>query len=1386
MGKLSNFKKLLMAGTAVVAVTVLVMPISVHAATVVVNGADVVVVADPLATPAIDFQTANIATVNAGILITGTVTSTADLQGILTFSGASTVSGAVGAVNKALSTINAGVAAVTFGSNVNSGIVNITGASTVSFNGNVTGNINLGTNDGIVSIANNKSIIGTVDTGSLELGTLTLLGSSNVSGTVGSAAQIKVINAGALGSSSSFSGAVNATTINITSSGAVTFNSTVNSTSINVTSLNFLGAGTVTFNNTVTFTNALDFNNNDATVILGSGVTITKSIDNTGVTNNLGTLTLAGGTQIINSNIGATRSLKVVNAGANGATSVFNNTVNAATINITGTGSVTFSGAVSSTSSIKFLGAGSLVFNATASGAVDFADKDGVLALSNNINLANNVDNTIGLGSMGTLNLSGGTQTITGNVGATKSLKVVNLGATGGVSTITGTTNAVNINATGTGAVTLTGAVTGIVAMGTASAATFGSSVIGDVSYGGAGALTIGSFLTGNLTITGSGTTGVTGAITGIVALGLSGNATFGSSVTGDISYAGVGTVSIGSFLTGNLTISAAGTATVTGLTTGNVTMATGSTGTFTGGVTGAVSLTGSTANFGALVTGDVTLAGVSTATFNNALIGNLSFTGDSTAILTSGDLTGAVSTSVANNGTLTLSAGAAQTVSGTVGATNSLKVVNAGANAATSNFSADVVTQNFNLTGTGIINFNGNLKGALNYKAAGGTVNLADGMNISGATAVTTDATGKLTLLGSSTMPGTIGSAGLSLGTLEAGATGSTSSFSSDVYATNFSSTGTGSTTFNGALKAASINFNAVASTTGAITFNGDVSGSIDGNSGVIGAGIGNVTFSTNASAVTSIGTTGILKTLSLTGNATTVSVTGGNIKGADTTSIGNNILSATAGSFTMGAGQTLNINILGATSGQVVSSVAPVLNATSNVLLSIDTNAYVPDNQSFTLVDDLTNAGGGIPTVDFTASNTSMITFTQDTANTNDLIVTSTRKALNTFATGVNAIRVANAMDLLGMNGDATLDTIQLNLQTAGNAGNSAQVTSILDSLVSNADGGVTSSNLSLGSLTQGINEGRIATIRLGGEDYYNSDTQFTGLSAGNPVAPNGYTAWFQGYGDSSVQDSYNAYSGYKSNIYGTVFGIDTTEVFEDTVFGVSFSVGQTQVKSKNANSTQSDISNYGISLYSNYDFNNFMFMDTQIGLGYNSVDSRRFNVGGTGGSTARANYNTIQYQAKSILGADLWIPSGLIITPTLSAAYTFLYSESYIESGAVGASLDIAGQRMAILDLGGGIDLAYKMQNAEDGSFLKPIIHASYTYDAIGDTLQTDAKFTGGGTSFSTFGTPISRSRFNGGLGIVYASPSLWAVSLNYDYEYRNHFSANSGSLRLTGSF
>ena len=674
-----------------------------------------------------------------------TQTLTAPYIANLVFTGSNTVSGYTDIENGNIQ-LNGGV---TFTGPVTAGSVNVNTTNTVTFNDTV--NLSPGTTDELKFIVDgniilNSNLTGNITSGGDNLGTVTLSGdgtgkAQSIIGNIGSSTSLDlgILNIGSDTVSANYS----KTTIN----GDVFANSTV------------LNNGTT----------------NSSELILASGKNITSTI--TTADNGKGILTLFGGTQTVTGQVGTGGvgglSLAEVNAGANGATSTFTNDVFATNLDVEGTGTVNLGGDFTGT-------------------ALRYND-NGIVNLADGKNINSSI--TSDAPNQGTLNLVG-TSTVTGQVGdATNNLKEINAnGIAGKTVTFANNVYATNTNI-GAGTVDIKGNLTGAVNSTSPGVGTLTTTGIIDQIITG----TVGNI--GNLNISNIGhSTTVAGNVNAVnTKIDSTLIMTDGSNITSTITGAGNLTLDGSSTVTGTVgnTTTSLGNINANGIAGETVTFAndvyatnientgTGAT-TFQANVVATnvnVNVNAGTSTFQDNLTAATTTISTGTGNFNTvsgATTSDLRFTDNGTANLNNG-LTGNVTTTADNKGTLNLVGSSNQTVTGPVGASGaSLAEVNAGANGSTSTFANDVYATNTNI-GSGRVDFNtvsgitntniiftdngtanllNGLTGNIDFAGKDATVNVSDGKGILGSVqTLASNNTGIINYQGDGTISGNIGS---------------------------------------------------------------------------------------------------------------------------------------------------------------------------------------------------------------------------------------------------------------------------------------------------------------------------------------------------------------------------------------------------------------------------------------------------------------------------------------------------------------------------------------------------------------------------------------------------------------------------------------------------
>ncbi|MBI3440215.1 MAG: autotransporter domain-containing protein, partial [Proteobacteria bacterium] len=613
-----------------------------------------------------------------------------------------------------------------------------------------------------------------------------------------------------------------------------------------------------------------------------------------------------------------------------------------------------------------------------------------------------------------------------------------------------------------------------------------------------------------------------------------------------------------------------------------------------------------------------------------------------------------------------------------------------------------------------------------------------------------------------------------------------------------------------------------------------GTVTGNLTGGTGTdtlnLGGGqiVGTTTLGTGANVVNVTGTYTIGGTIGSGGSIALTTQNGGtlNVDNTITTGAGNiavngggtlNLEAASVtstgsvtntGTTTIAAGQTLTAATQVAAAGTygfAVSDIAGIKTegklaltggainlggATINAVVT-PASGYIPSGSTFLVASGTAVAttpiasGAGLLPQAVGSSSSALYTFKYATGD-NAAIAGGTNQQVYLIATRLpvnstlgaaitpNDTTTNATLVTIGTTGNAALNTTQGVVASSTTA---AAVHSNLQALTPTIDGGAQSSALNIGSDTQEIAETRMAALRSGDASG--------GVAAG--VSANGVSMWIEGHGQHAIQDVRNAVEGYHSNTWGSAIGVDSSTLMNDGILGFAINYGRTSIDSQNANTTTTDLNNYGFNFYGAYKFDQQTFVNGQAGYAYNTIDSDRHNAD-LAGATAHGSTHSDQYSAKLSLGRDYPSDHGLTLTPMVSAAYTDLNTAGYAETGAGGADLVVGSNSQNVFDLGIGANVGWKLKNNVTGAVMNPALHVGYAYDLVGDKVQATSSFSGdpAATAFTTTGTSPARSIFDAGANVVYMTPANWEFSANYDFQYKQDYTSHTGEVRATSHF
>jgi fibronectin-binding autotransporter adhesin len=748
---------------------------------------------------------------------------------------------------------------------------------------------------------------------------------------------------------------------------------------------------------------------------------------------------------------------------------------------------------------------------------------------------------------------------------------------------------------------------------------------------------------------------------------------------------------------------------------------------------------TGDTATFSSTVRAqNVYITGTGTAAFGgNVLDTDVNFSADGFATLAdtkdfSGDVTGS-----SGLGTFTLLG--THTIAGNIGSTllgnNGLKLLTIGDVAGAAGKTVTV---------------NGNIKALTINFAKDNELKLGSGYSLTGATTTTTNDTGTLTFLGSTSTGGNIGTGGLGGRALKA---------------VNFN----GATTLFDNIYATDTNVNSGATLTPG-------GGDINGNLSVLAGG-----------------------TLSLGSNL--MRVVGGAFSSADTSGINVDIAGGASGKIeatdavaSVDNGTKIFVNLIGnphANQFTILESIGGI-GTIPDANITDDSGRFyftqVADTNKLILMAHPYGAG----------------TFAADGTNANAQAVGAVFDAIDDAGATGDMLTVIDTLDALSdaQIGDA-LNTMYPDV-SSGAAEGSRSLTSQGFTTVSNRlggarSGGASGSGVSSGDMPSGVGvwmQALGSNMHQGerkGIQGYNANLFGTTIGA-DKVLDSHFRSGFAGsYGWARVKSKEGGspsddINSYQATIYGSYDSLDLCKARQGGK--KSYEAVRSQVE----NSWYVD----GMAAFTqnNYDSRREIWVTPasvrvakaeHYGQQYstNFEAGYKFVVGGL--SFPRKRESSLDPRLKHSgmtskeSSSDMEYGS-LEITPFVSLGYNYLYMNKYKEKGADSLNLTVQGEGFHQLEQGLGTKLAYPIVSKKMGTFI-PSAKAAWLYDYIGDRFQTTASFAGGGPSFDTIGAKPAKSGMLFGAELAFLNKGNVTLTGNWDIELKDQFMSNTyyGTVR-----
>lgn len=526
-------------------------------------------------------------------------------------------------------------------------------------------------------------------------------------------------------------------------------------------------------------------------------------------------------------------------------------------------------------------------------------------------------------------------------------------------------------------------------------------------------------------------------------------------------------------------------------------------------------------------------------------------------------------------------------------------------------------------------------------------------------------------------------------------------------------------------------------------------------------------------AADVTFVGASDINGTFNV--GSYTVTHTGNMDASAGTLDLGTGTVN-TSGTFDGDADTTVKSTVTGNTAyGKTVAQGNVTTNAGTDVALTI--SGYVADGTELTLVDGSKAGAGAV--ADLTAAtqitdNSSLLSFTQKTADNDSLVVIASRdNTMDSVTTGSG--KTAGA----ALEADAAAGKVSADLNTVigmvESQGSSKKVAAAVTELAPEVNGAGVEGTLAAAGKVAGTVSNRMEAAR----GYASLGN--TGVASGDEWIK-GYGVWGKFFGGYAEQDLRDGIDGYEATTLGFALGADK-QFTDNMTAGLALSYANSDVDSKDASEgNNTEIDSYAINLYGTYNNGSPWYVDGQLNFGLSEYDTKR--VINFASRTAKGSFDGYQYGAK-VGGGYTYDMGSTLVTPMASLQYTRLELDGYTEEGAGGANLKVNEQDYDVLTSELGAKLAVKPFEMS-GWTVAPEVHAAWLYDMVKDKAEVTAQFTGGTTSFKTEGKDPAEHTAKVGFGVDVANGQDVTVSVNYDAEIKDEYLGHAGALKVRYDF
>ncbi|WP_305668750.1 autotransporter domain-containing protein [Parvibaculum sp.] len=261
------------------------------------------------------------------------------------------------------------------------------------------------------------------------------------------------------------------------------------------------------------------------------------------------------------------------------------------------------------------------------------------------------------------------------------------------------------------------------------------------------------------------------------------------------------------------------------------------------------------------------------------------------------------------------------------------------------------------------------------------------------------------------------------------------------------------------------------------------------------------------------------------------------------------------------------------------------------------------------------------------------------------------------------------------------------------------------------------------------------------------------------------------------STIKRDGNNVTGYDGDTFALSLGYDSFD--GNGGAGISFTYAGSTIGNDRSGSEDSSFVSYALQLYKSFNAGP-AYWDLIGGVALNEYEMRRQILIGAVDYLAEAD--SMGYQGMVSTDAGYRMDMGaLMLVPSIRADYTYLLMESYSESGAGGANLDIDSGDFQSLRARAALRASLGLGEKRT---VEPYVEGGYSAELLAEDVVVDGRFHSGG-AFSLTGEQANESAAFVNAGVIYRM-ARGSLSGGYGGEFGSDSSSHQLSVTATLQF